>query len=143
MSLSHGGALSESVIGFAIDVHRHLGPGLLEPPYEECLCFELLQKGIIHSRQVPLPVVYRDVRLDCGYRLDLVVDNRLVVQVKAVERLLPVHQAQMLTYLRLKLQDWTSNKLQLSATQRRAAALRIMIYSVGSVVKLKGAGGER
>jgi len=101
MSLSHGGALSESVIGLAIDVHRHLGPGLLESAYEECLCFELLQKGIIHSRQVPLPVVYRDVRLDCGYRLDLVVDDRLVIEVKAVERLLPVHQAQMLTYLRL------------------------------------------
>ena len=101
MSLSHGGALSESVIGLAIDVHRHRGPGLLESAYEECLCFELLQKGIIHSRQVPLPVVYRDVRLDCGYRLDLVVDDRLVIEVKAVERLLPVHQAQMLTYLRL------------------------------------------
>ena len=101
MSLSHGDALSESVIGLAIDVHRHLGPGLLESAYEECLCFELLQKGIIHSRQVPLPVVYRDVRLDCGYRLDLVVDDRLVIEVKAVERLLPVHQAQMLTYVRL------------------------------------------
>jgi GxxExxY protein len=101
MGFSHNGALSERVIGLAIDVHRQLGPGLLESAYEECLCFELTQKGITYSRQVPLPVVYKDVRLDCGYRLDLVVDSSLVIEVKAVERLLPVHQAQMLTYLRL------------------------------------------
>jgi GxxExxY protein len=101
MGFSHGGALSERVIGLAIDVHRELGPGLLESAYEECLCFELAQDGIAHSRQVPLPVVYKQVWLDCGYRLDLVVESQIIVEVKAVERLLPIHTAQMLTYLRL------------------------------------------
>ncbi len=101
MSLSHGSALSERVIGLAVDVHRQLGPGLLESAYEECLCFELSRDGIAHSRQVRLPVVYKDVRLDCGYRMDLVVETQLIVEIKAVERLLPLHDAQMLTYLRL------------------------------------------
>ena len=101
MSFSHGGALSERVIGLAIDVHRQLGPGLLESAYEECLCYDLAQTGIAHSRQVLLPVVYKNVRLDCGYRMDLVVDNQLIVEVKAVERLLPIHTAQILTYLKL------------------------------------------
>lgn len=94
-------ALSERVIGLAIDVHRHLGPGLLESAYEECLCFELKQNGVAFARQVPLPVVYKDVRLDCGYRMDIVVERQLVVEIKAVESLLPIHGAQMLTYLRL------------------------------------------
>jgi GxxExxY protein len=101
MLFSHGGALSERVIGLAIDVHRQLGPGLLESAYEECLCFELAQDGVAHSRQVPLPVVYKEVRVDCGYRMDVVVDRQLIVEVKAVERLLPIHSAQMLTYLKL------------------------------------------
>jgi GxxExxY protein len=101
MRFSHGGALSERVIGLAIDVHRQLGPGLLESAYEECLCFELAQDGVPHSRQVPLPVVYKEVRLDCGYRMDLVVDRQLIVEVKAVDRLLPIHSAQILTYLKL------------------------------------------
>jgi GxxExxY protein len=101
MALSHGNALTERVIGLAIDVHRQLGPGLLESAYEECLCFELKQYGIVHCRQVPLPVVYKDVRLDCGYRMDVVVEEELVVEIKAVERLMPIHDAQMLTYLRL------------------------------------------
>jgi GxxExxY protein len=101
MVLSHGNALTERVIGLAIDVHRQLGPGLLESAYEECLCFELKQYGIVHFRQVPLPVVYKDVRLDCGYRMDIVVEEELVVEIKAVERLMPIHDAQMLTYLRL------------------------------------------
>jgi GxxExxY protein len=73
----------------------------LESAYEECLCFELKQSGISHFRQVPLPVVYKDVRLDCGYRMDIVVDGELALEVKAVERVLPIHEAQMLTYLRL------------------------------------------
>ncbi len=101
MSLSHGGDLSERVIGLAIEVHRHLGPGLLESSYEQCLCFELKSSGIDHRRQVPLPVVYKDVRLDCGYRMDIVVEHTLVVEIKAIERVTPVHEAQMLTYLRL------------------------------------------
>ena len=101
MVLSHGDALSNRVIGLAIDVHRELGPGLLESAYEECLCFELRQNGIGYSRQVPLPVVYKDVKLECGYRLDILVEKELIIEVKAVERLMPIHEAQMLTYLRL------------------------------------------
>ena len=93
--------MSERVIKLAIDVHRHLGPGLLESAYEECLCFELKQNRIAFLRQAPLPVFYKEVRLDCGYRMDIVVERELVVEVKAVERLMPIHEAQMLTYLRL------------------------------------------
>jgi GxxExxY protein len=93
--------LTGKVIGAAIEVHRGLGPGLLESAYEECLCHELKLAGLGFTRQVPLPVVYKGVRLDCGYRLDVVVDGRVVVELKTVERLLPIHQAQLLTYLRL------------------------------------------
>ncbi len=93
--------LSERVIGMAIDVHRHLGPGLLESAYEACLCFELDQARVPFRRQVNLPVVYKEVRLDCGYKMDVVVDDVLIIELKAVERLLPIHEAQMLTYLRL------------------------------------------
>ncbi len=94
-------ALSERVIGMAIDVHRHLGPGLLESAYEECLCYELEQGGVPYQRQVPLPIVYKAVLLDCAYRMDVVVAGELVLEIKSVDRLLPIHQAQMLTYLRL------------------------------------------
>jgi len=93
--------LTERVIGFAIEVHRTLGPGLLESAYEECLCVELEQAAIVDARQVPLPLVYKGRRLDCGYRLDIVVHNTLVLEIKSVERLLPIHDAQLLTYLRL------------------------------------------
>jgi len=82
-------------------VHTALGPGLLESDYEACLCYELSQMGIPFQRQVPLPVAYRGVRLDAGYRLDLLVSEELVVEIKAVDALLPLHQAQLLTYLRL------------------------------------------
>ncbi len=93
--------LSEAVIGFAIEVHRILGPGLLESAYEECLCFELKNANLPFARQVPLPVTYKSVRLDCGYRMDVVVDRRLVLELKTAEKLLPVHDAQLLTYLKL------------------------------------------
>src|SRR5947209_3019876 len=93
--------LTEKIIGFAIEVHRHLGPGLLESAYEECLGYELMQNSIGFQRQVPLPVVYKSVRLDCGYRIDLLVENRLILELKAVERLMPIHEAQVLTYMRL------------------------------------------
>jgi GxxExxY protein len=93
--------LSEKIIGFAIEVHRQLGPGLLESAYEECLCYELGQANIDVQRQVPLPVVYKSVKLDCGYRLDLVVDTRIIIELKTVERLLPIHEAQLLTYMKL------------------------------------------
>jgi GxxExxY protein len=93
--------LTERIIGFAIEVHRQLGPGLLESAYEECLCFELKNAAIPFRRQVALPVIYKSVKLDCGYRLDIVIESRLVLELKTVEKLLPVHEAQMLTYLKL------------------------------------------
>ena len=93
--------LTESVIGLAIEVHRELGPGLLESAYEECLCYELRSAVIPFGRQVPLPVRYKEVRLDCGYRMDIVVDDKLIIELKTVEALQRVHDAQLLTYLRL------------------------------------------
>ena len=93
--------LTEKVIGFGIEVHRHLGPGLLESAYEECLCCELDANGVGYDRQVPLPVVYKNTKLECGYRMDLVVEGRLVIELKTVDRLLPIHEAQLLTYLKL------------------------------------------
>jgi GxxExxY protein len=101
MTLSGDRDLTERVIGLAIEVHRFLGPGLLESAYEECLTFELREAGVEHRRQVPLPVVYKDVRLDCGYRIDIVVRQQLIIEIKAIERIVPVHEAQILTYLRL------------------------------------------
>jgi len=89
------------VIGLAIKVHRALGPGLLESAYEECFAYELEQNGIPFGRQVPLPIVYEKVRLECGYRMDLVVDGQLLIELKSVERILPIHEAQIITYMRL------------------------------------------
>jgi GxxExxY protein len=93
--------ITEKIIGCAIEVHRALGPGLLESAYEECLCFELSQNGLNFERQVPLPVVYKGVKLDCGYRMDLVVENLVIVEIKAIAHILPVHEAQVLSYLKL------------------------------------------
>lgn len=93
--------LTERIIGLAIETHRQLGPGLLESAYEECLAFELAQAGIAFERQVAVPVVYKSIRLDCAYRLDLKVENRLIIEVKSVERIMPIHEAQLITYLRL------------------------------------------
>jgi len=93
--------LTERVIGAAIEVHRHLGPGLLESAYEECLCYELSLAGLTFERQVPLPVVYKEIRLECGYRLDVVVEKKLILELKTIEKILPVHEAQLLTYLKL------------------------------------------
>ncbi len=93
--------ITESVIGAAIEVHRALGPGLLESAYTQCLCYELTLRKLPFALELPLPVVYKGLKLDCGYRLDLVVANTVVVEVKAVERLASVHSAQLLTYLRL------------------------------------------
>ena len=93
--------ISRAIIGCAIEVHRGLGPGLLESAYEECLCYELSQAGLKFQRQVELPVGYKKVKIDCAYKIDILVDDRLVVELKAVERILPVHEAQLLTYLRL------------------------------------------
>ena len=93
--------LTDKVIGLAIEVHRELGPGLLESAYEECLCYELDKSGLSFRRQVPLPVTYKEVRLECGYRMDVVVEEKLILELKTVEKLLRIHGAQLLTYLRL------------------------------------------
>ena len=92
---------TEAIIGAAIEVHKHLGPGLLESAYEECLCHELNLRDIPFQRQIPLPVVYKGTKLDCGYRIDLLVKNEVVVELKAIEGILPIHEAQTLTYMRL------------------------------------------
>ncbi|MBI3644479.1 MAG: GxxExxY protein [Acidobacteriales bacterium] len=89
------------IIGAAIEVHRQLGPGLLESAYEECLCHELHLRGLTFERQVDLPVSYKGFRLDCGYKMDLVVEQQVVLELKCVEKLLPIHEAQLLTYLKL------------------------------------------
>jgi len=93
--------LTESIIGAAIEVHRELGPGLLESTYERCLSRELTLNGVNHECQVVLPVTYKGEKLDCGYRLDVVVENAVVLEFKSVEELTDLHQAQLLTYLRL------------------------------------------
>jgi len=95
------GELTEAIIGAAIEVHRALGPGLLESAYEQCLCHELSLQNLEFRRQVELPVRYKSVQLDCGYRIDVLVGERVVVELKAVERLLPIHEAQLMTYLKL------------------------------------------
>src|SRR6266851_3827758 len=93
--------LTEKIIGFAIEVHRHLGPGLLESKYAECLCHELDLSELAFRRQVPLPVVYKAIRLECGYRMDVVVEGHVIVEIKAAKRLMPIHEAQVLTYMKL------------------------------------------
>lgn len=94
-------AITEKIIGAALAVHRELGPGLLESAYEACLMLELLKRGLRVERQVALPVVYRGQTLDCAYRIDLLVENEVVVEVKSVEKIEPVHPSQVLSYLRL------------------------------------------
>jgi GxxExxY protein len=101
-------ALSRDIIAAAIEVHRVLGPGLLESSYEECLCYELQARGIPFERQKPLPIVYKGKKLDCAYRLDVLVDDVVLVELKSVDGLQPIHQAQVLTYLKL-----SGNKLGL------------------------------
>jgi len=97
----HPDPSSGKVIGLAIEVHRHLGPGLLESAYEDCLAFELKENKIAFRRQVALPVIYKGMQLDCSYRMDFVVEEYMVLEIKAVDHLLAIHEAQLLTYLRL------------------------------------------
>ena len=89
------------IIGAAIEVHRALGPGLLESAYEECLCHGLYLRGLAFQRQVDLPVPYKGLKLDCGYKMDVVVEDEVVLELKSIEKILPVHEAQLLTYLKL------------------------------------------
>lgn len=93
--------LSGRIIGAAIEVHRALGPGLLESAYEECLCYELSSRKIRVQRQKPLPLVYKNVKLDCGYRLDIVVENEIILELKACDYIEEIHKAQLLTYLKV------------------------------------------
>ena len=93
--------ITERIIGAAIQVHRALGPGLLESAYEACLAFELGARGMSVEQQKPLPVVYQGVKLECGYRIDLLVEGAVIVEIKSVESLAPIHEAQVITYLKL------------------------------------------
>ncbi len=94
--------ISSEIIGAAIEVHKQLGPGLLESAYETCLAFELRKKGFKVERQIALPVIYKDVKLEAGYRIDLLVNDKVVIEVKSVDTLAPIHTAQIFTYLKLK-----------------------------------------
>jgi GxxExxY protein len=91
---------TKEIIGCAIEVHKLLGPGLLESAYEECLAFELINAGLKVERQVAVPVVYKDIKLECGYRIDLLIENKVVIELKSIEALAPVHEAQILTYMK-------------------------------------------
>lgn len=93
--------LSSKIIGAAIEVHRALGPGLLESAYEKCLCYELNQRELAFDRQRSLPVIYKGQKIDCGYKLDVVVENTIILELKSCEKIEPIHKAQLLTYLRL------------------------------------------
>ena len=93
--------ITETIIGVAINIHRALGPGLLESAYEACMVYDLIQSGLKVEQQKPLPVVYREVKLECGYRLDLMIENEVIVEIKSVEKLLPIHKAQLMSYLKL------------------------------------------
>jgi GxxExxY protein len=97
--------ITEKIIGCAIEVHRNLGPGLLESAYEECLVFELNKAGLRVDRQKAVPVVYKDIKLDCGYRIDILVENTVVIELKVVDAINPVHEAQILTYMKFANKD--------------------------------------
>ena len=92
--------ITEKIIGCAIDVHKYLGPGLLESAYEECLTFELENAGLKAERQKPVPVIYKEIKLDCGYRIDILVENTVIIELKTADAFTPVFEAQILTYLK-------------------------------------------
>jgi GxxExxY protein len=93
--------ITERIIGSAIKVHKELGPGLLESAYKECLYYEIIQSGLYGEKEKALPLIYQEVKLDCGYRIDILVENRIVIEVKSVDALNDIHLAQVLTYLKL------------------------------------------
>ena len=101
MSMDELNKITEAIIGAAIEVHRNLGPGLLESAYRECLRYELLQREYEVLQEVPLPLIYKGVKLDCGYRLDILVNDAVIVEIKSVESLAPIHEAQLLSYLKI------------------------------------------
>jgi GxxExxY protein len=100
MELNELNDLTHKIIGCAIEVHKQLGPGLLESAYEECLCYELSLNDLSYERQVPVPVVYKEIKLNTGYRIDVLVEKIVIVEIKAIEALTPVHEAQILTHLK-------------------------------------------
>ena len=93
--------ITQNIIGAALEVHKNLGPGLLESAYEACIAFELIQLGLRVDIQKPIPLIYKRVALDCGYRLDMLVEDKVIVEIKAVEKLLPIHEVQLVSYLKL------------------------------------------
>jgi GxxExxY protein len=93
--------ITEAIIGAAIEVHRNLGPGLLESAYQSCLMYELVQLGHLVEKEKPLPVLYKQIYMECGYRLDLVVDNAVIVELKSIDRIAPIHEAQLMSYLKI------------------------------------------
>ena len=101
LSMEELNKITEAIIGTVIEVHRHLGPGLLESAYSECLRYERIQRGYDAQHEVPLPLTYKDVKLDCGHRLDLLVNDAVIVEIKSVESLAGIHVAQLLSYLKL------------------------------------------
>jgi GxxExxY protein len=115
--------ITETIIGAAIQVHRVLGPGLLESAYVACLAYEMRKRGLAVDEQKPVPLVYEEVRLDCGYRMDLLVEKSVVVEVKSIEALAPIHEAQTLSYLRLSGCKGLAHQLQRDGAQRRPPAV--------------------
>lgn len=93
--------LTERILGAAIEVHKELGPGLLESAYEECLCHELNLRHLRFERQTSIPVIYKGIKLDCGYKLDILVEQTVLLELKCVEKIMPIHEAQLLTYMKL------------------------------------------
>jgi GxxExxY protein len=118
--------LSFEILGSALEVHRTIGPGLLESAYEECLAYEFSQRGLAFKRQIGLPQRYKAGSLDCGYRLDFLVESPVVVELKAVERVLPIHQAQVLTYLRMS-SLWLGLLLNFNVRFIRSGIQRLVI----------------
>jgi GxxExxY protein len=92
--------LTSEIIGAAIEVHKILGPGMLESAYEECLCYELKQRNFSFKRQQPIPIVYKEIKLECGYRADIIVEDKIILELKSSEGITPVYEAQILTYMR-------------------------------------------
>jgi GxxExxY protein len=93
--------ITEKIIGCAIEVHKQLGPGLLESAYEECLYYELINKGLVVKKQLALPLVYKEIKLDTGYRIDLLVENKVIIEIKSVDAIADIHKAQLMTYMKL------------------------------------------
>jgi len=131
MDIDH---LTDSVIGSAIEVHRALGPGLLESAYEMCLCRELDLRQISFERQKPIPIAYKGIKLDCGYRADLVVDGRLLIEIKSVDAIAAIHEAQLLGYL--KLGRWQIGLLINFNVQLLKSGIRRRVFNLKEEINL-------